>query len=127
MLNYDFKDFSLEDFIDHIARLERREIILQSWPFQKKELSAIWLPQETAHYILYNACYHQIHQTHSILHEVAHLVLGHSRHSLQDCLDAELLKEFTGLSLIGRPRWVATRLENDPEEMEAEAFVCEIQ
>ena len=81
-LEYDFRQFSLEDFVDHIARRKRREIILQSWSFDSKELSALWLPQETAHYIFFNARYHQLHQTHSILHELAHLVLNHSLRDL---------------------------------------------
>jgi hypothetical protein len=126
-LEYDFKHFSLEDFVDHIARRKRREIILRSWPFSSKELSALWLPQETAHYILFNANYHQTHQIHSILHELAHLILGHSVRSVLDILDARLVQEFGGFSFIGRPRWVASRLETDQEEIEAEAFVCEIQ
>ena len=127
-LEYDFKQFSLEDFVDHIARRKRREIILRSWAFNSKELSALWLPQESAHYILFNATYHQTHQIHSILHELAHLVLGHSVRSVRDILDTKLIEELGGFSFLGRPRWVAaSRLETDPEEIEAEAFVCAIQ
>ena len=77
-LDYDFNEFELTHFIRHIEQLMRREIILVPLPLELG-LYAVWIPAETAHYVFYNEIAHPVDQTHSILHELAHIVLNHSR------------------------------------------------
>ena len=125
-LGYDFNHFDLYHFIDHIQRHRRREIILVPADFDH-ELSALWVRAETADYIFFNTNRHIIHQTHSILHEIAHITLDHQCIPISDVLPPDLLVELHSDGPIGRPRIVKPTLHVTPEEQEAEEFVYIIQ
>lgn len=125
-LGYDFKHFDLNHFIDHIQRRRRREIIIVPADFDH-ELSALWVRAETADYIFFNISHHIIHQTHSILHELAHITLNHQCMPIKDVLPPELLAELHSDEPLGRPRIIKPNLRDTPEEQEAEAFVYIIQ
>src|SRR5690606_36896975 len=49
-LEYDFHQFELHAFIDHVARYQRREILLQAFPLQLT-LSAAWVRGDEVDYI----------------------------------------------------------------------------
>ena len=125
-LGYDFDQFELNDFVRHVERLLRREIILIPFAFDRG-LSALWIRAETAHYIFYNDRTHAIHQAHSILHEIGHIVLNHACRPLDEVLPPDLLKLLQTRQPQGRLRKVGLPLRQDPEEQEAEMFVFEIQ
>ncbi len=118
--------FELSHFIRHIEQLKRREIILVPLPLELG-LYAVWIPAETAHYVFYNEIAHPVHQTHSILHELAHIILNHSRKSINKLLPQALLTQIQPAPLYGRLREADPRLLKDREEQEAEAFVFIIQ
>ena len=125
-LEYDFDDFSLEHFIFHVKKLRQREIILLPTVLAF-EISALWVKREIEDYIFYNTAQHDIHQTHSILHEIAHIVLDHSCVPVNDILPKELLAMLQNGKIMGRPRMPKTLLQDDPEEQAAESFVYLIQ
>src|SRR5690606_10150230 len=109
-----------------IQRYRRREIILGPADFDH-ELSALWVRAETADYIFFNMTHHIIHQTHSVLHEIAHIILDHQCAPISDILPPELLAELQFNEPVGRPRIMKPELHDTPEEQEAEAFVYIIQ
>ena len=127
-LEYDFSQFELAHFIQHIERLKRREIILTPLPFEPG-LSAVWIRAETADYIFYNVRTHPIHQTHNILHELAHILLDHTCWTIEQeqGLPPELLDHVQTSPLQGRLRKADPHLRADHEEQEAEAVVFLIQ
>jgi hypothetical protein len=125
-LRYDFSEFELNHFVEHIERLQRREIIVRPIPFEIG-LSAVWVRAETADYIFYNSSTHAIHKTHNILHEIAHILLGHTCRTIDEVLPPELLVQAHNSSLQGRLRKADPYLRTDPEEQEAEALVFLIQ
>ena len=128
-LEYDFQLFELDDFIDHVARYQRREIVLKAFPLELT-LSAAWVRGDEVDYIVYNDRLHVVQQRHNILHEIAHIVLNHRRRPLAEVLPPELLAQLAQLLPLaaqGRPRPTDPRLRLDPEEQEAEAFVLHIQ
>jgi hypothetical protein len=91
-LDYDFSRFELVDFIHHVARLNRREIIINALPLSAG-LTAAWVKAATADYIFYDGRIHRIYQTHLILHEIAHIVLNHTCLPLDAVLPPEMLAE----------------------------------
>lgn len=125
-LAYDFENFDLHHFIEHIQQLRQRDIILVPSVFGH-ELSAVWMRAETADYIFYNTTHHLIHQTHSILHELAHITLEHSCIQVADVLAPEILAELKITEAVGRPRRATRLFKDSEEEQEAEAFVYAIQ
>lgn len=125
-LNYDFKHFNLNDFIEHIQGIRRRDILLIAWSFDH-DLSALWIRAETADYVFYNAEHHVIHQTHGILHELGHIVLAHHCHPIKEVLPANLLAQLKLAEPQGHTRMAAPRFLNSSDEEDAEAFAYEIQ
>lgn len=125
-LEYDFSNFELADFIQHIERLKRREIFLLPVPFEM-DLSAIWIRGESTDYIFHNKRMHSIQSTHNILHEIAHIILGHTCWPIDEVLPPELLALVRNPNPQGRLRKADRNLRMDEEEQEAEAFVFLIQ
>lgn len=125
-LGYDFNHFDLHSFIDHIQKHRGRDIILVPVSLNH-EVSALWIRADTADYIFYNNTHHSIHQTHSILHELAHITLDHACIPISDVLLPELLEEFLTSQPLGRPRIATPTAQDSPEEAAAEAFVFAIQ
>ena len=125
-LGYDFQAFDLAHFIQHVETYRQRTIFVNPLPLQL-ELSAAWVRAETADYIFYNQDTHPVQQTHSILHEIAHILLEHPCHPLSDVLSPKLLNRLQNGVPHGRPRLADAQLRASPEEREAEAFVLLIQ
>lgn len=125
-LKYDFRRFELDHFLDHIQRLRKRQLILMP-AVLKHEIVAIWVYTDKADYIFFKSSDHVIHQTHNILHEVAHMMLDHTRIPLEDVLTPELFNQLFSEQITGRPRRITREPSNDIEEQEAETFVCIIQ
>lgn len=53
-LNYDFHQFELNHFIEHISNWRAREIRYQGFPFTAN-LFGIWIPRDVRDYIAYNS------------------------------------------------------------------------
>lgn len=125
-LDYDFPHFKLNHFLDHIQRLRERNLILMPTTL-KHEIVAMWVYTERADYIFFKANDHVIHQTHNILHEIAHMMMDHTRIPLEDVLTPELFNALFSGQITGRPRRITREPSNDIEELEAEEFVFAIQ
>lgn len=125
-LNYDFGRFEIDHFLDHIQRLRKRQLILMP-AVLKHEIVAIWVYTDKADYIFFKSSDHVIHQTHNILHEVAHMMMDHTLIPLEDVLTPELFNQLFSGKITGRPRRITLEPSNDIEELEAEEFVFAIQ
>lgn len=126
MLDYDYSTFTLPHFTDHVAGFVRKEILLIPYELEKT-LSGIWVREQTAHYIFYNDQLHSILQSHTILHEIAHIVLGHTPKPLDHYLNEDILREYNLTQPIGKARANPQDNKLDDEEQEAEEFVFLIQ
>ena len=125
-LKYDFDNFELGHFIQHIETIKQREIILNAVPLEPS-LTAMWIRAETVDYIFCNERLHPAHQRHSILHELAHIILNHKTWVVDDTLPAELIAFIESSSLQGRMRKNDPKLRTNHEEQEAEALAFLIQ
>lgn len=125
-LAYDFSKFEVEDFVQHVERYQQREIIVNGVAIER-EISAMLLRGETVDYIFYNLNLHPVQQTHSLLHEIAHIVLQHPYRRLEEFLSPEMLAKEQTRTAIGHLRVANAQLRQSTEEQEAEAFVMLIQ
>lgn len=126
-LAYDFNEFELSHFVKHIGIYREKPIQLVPFPFTPT-LFGVWVLAEMRDYIFYNACVQPIHQTHIILHEIAHMLLNHQRRRIDDVLPSELLRELGANGAMGRLRIAPTSdIHADEEEQESERFVYLIQ
>jgi len=124
-LGYDFNAFTLPDFIQHLQHQRDRPIVVQGFPLSPT-LFGMWIPAPTADYILYNDRLHAIHQIHTILHELAHVLLDHSCYRVDQILSPDLLRELGGTPFTARMR-TAEPVGDPEQEAEAELFVDIIQ
>jgi hypothetical protein len=80
-LVYDFTHFNLPDFINTLQHQRQRRIQVTGWSLTD-DLFGVWIPATSADYIFYNQTRHPVHQTHTVLHLLAHLVLDHPPYPL---------------------------------------------
>jgi hypothetical protein len=125
-LDYDYTIFTLPDFTDHAAGFVRKEILLIPYALEKT-LSGIWVHEQTAHYVFYNNQLHIILQIHTILHEIAHIVLEHKPKPVDHYLNDDILNEYNITHPVGRARINPSGNASDDQELEAEEFVFLIQ
>lgn len=125
-LDYDYSIFTLDHFTDHVAGFVRKEILLIPCKLENT-LSGIWVYGETAHYVLYNNQLHIIMQVHTILHEIAHIVLKHKPKPVAHYLDSDILTEYNLTDPLGKARTNPQVNTSDKDEKEAEEFVFFIQ
>ncbi len=123
-LCYEFDEFEVDHFVRHLEHLRGRSIVRMSYDFDPS-LTGLWIPAETADYIFYTRFTHPIHQVHIMLHEIAHIVLGHPCKRIDQIVPLSLLNTFQSSDkFLGR---VLDDSETDFDEQEAEAFVYLIQ
>ena len=123
-LCYDFDEFEVDHFVQHLEHLRGRSIVRVSYDFEAG-LTGLWIPAETADYIFYTRFTHPIHQAHITLHEIAHMVLGHSCKRIDQILPPTLINTLRlSNEFLGRR---SEDSEADFDEQEAEAFVYFIQ
>ena len=122
-LNYDWRQFTLDDFIRHVQQHRGRPITIIG--VSLLEFSGLCLSTPVQDYIFYATNRHPTLQQHAKLHEIAHLVLDHTllaQYRLQSNPHLEIL-------LHVKTRQHRTRL--DPqlqrEEDEAEYFAFLVQ
>lgn len=125
-LDYNFQQFELESLVHRIEDRRQRGITRVPFPFQPG-LTGLWVPATEIDYIFYASNTHVLHQNHIILHELAHIVLGHRCQSLAQILPPELLAQLSAGVSFGRLRQVETMISDDEQEQESELFVYLIQ
>lgn len=117
---YDFADFSIEDFANWIAQSRKRPI--EFWPLtgtagRKENMMGFWAVICDTDVIVYLQNTLPVHQLHIQLHELSHILCGHTTAEFDEwdqlLLQPEgvrMRKEYSGRS----PR----------EEKEAEGLAC---
>jgi hypothetical protein len=122
-LHYDWRQFTLEDFIRHVERCRGRTITIIGVPLE--EFSGICISMGARDYIFFDTHRHPALQLHAQLHEIAHLVLDHSApvqyRSLLSPLEHILLHVNT------RQHRLRSDARMQQEEDEAEYFAFLIQ
>ena len=125
---YDFHQFELMDFAACVSSRQRREIVVEGMDLAGTTW-AMWLATARRHYIFYNRRMHRVHRQHSVLHELAHILLRHQGQPLEALLSSDeerawlrgLSMDTLGASAAGRRRLV--KANADDQEREAEALV----
>ncbi|RJQ84661.1 hypothetical protein [Amycolatopsis panacis] len=114
------RPFSIGSFIDQVARSRRRRIHLHTAPHHAPadKPCGVWLATDEEDHIFVEEQTSRLHQEHIILHEIGHMLGGHTVLAPRENLDAQEL--FPDLQpqlvrrLLGRVRY------DDPQEEEAE-------
>jgi hypothetical protein len=123
-LNYDFAAFTVEDFLQHLECRHQRRIQVIALPFAP-EIDGVWIPAQSTDYIFVNQALLPFHRDHTILHEVAHLLLQHRGFTVRQVLDEALWRALGDTPVEGYLRAAAPL--NAAQDEEAESFVLLIQ
>lgn len=125
-LHYDFRSFTIGDFVSHIGQARQREIITIPWRMPPALFGA-WMSDadESKEYIFYRDNVPAIHQIHIQLHELSHLLLGHPTLQINRTLIAKVLEGEALLPFVGLPRLRSP--QKDDLEIQAETLASLIQ
>ncbi len=123
-LAYDFSNFNIHHFLKHLERRRNRPIIVKYLPLAPR-FFGLWSAGKQVDYVFVNSDLHPVHQIHCLLHEIAHMLLGHRGMSLADFLSSDLMAELQLETHAGHLR--STLIGDAVQEAEAEAFVLELQ
>lgn len=112
----DYASYSIQALVERVARQRGRRIVVRPWPMPDALMYGAWLAGPNCDFIFYEMHTAGVHQEHIILHEVAHMLLGHATILVDENSDlAQVLKR--------RPRTV----KRAAQEREAEALAETIQ
>ncbi|MCA0453826.1 MAG: ImmA/IrrE family metallo-endopeptidase [Chloroflexi bacterium] len=122
-LRYDFRQFEIENFIQHLEAQRARSILCTPYDF-RPDVTGVWIPAETADYIFYSRYTHPVHQIHIVLHEIAHMLLKHEHMKISEVLpvDTDIFHLTRDMGFMN-----SSSIQDDQQEQEAEAFVYLIQ
>ena len=127
VLGYDFKAFNIDDFLHHIALQRNRPVSVRTVPLSP-DLFGFWYPTRETDFIAVNANLHHVHQLHTLLHELAHLLLGHRGMDLRLLLAEDLIQQLNIIQAEGHLRSASTIDQaHNSQEREAEQFVMAIR
>lgn len=68
---------SVQGLVDRVAQQRGRPIELRAFPMPDVVQYGVWMAGATRDYIFYDEQTARVHQEHIILHELAHMLLGH--------------------------------------------------
>jgi IrrE N-terminal-like domain len=80
---YQWETFEIQHFVNFIAGNVHRTIRIVSVDCAPG-ISAVWIHMATCEFIFVRAAAAPVLQTHSILHEIGHIVLGHRGYHIPD-------------------------------------------
>jgi len=119
-LRFDFASFSMEAFLRHVGESRGRKIVCLPWdremPF---DVFGAWVvdAEHSIVYIFYRSSLHPIHQTHVVLHELAHYLCGHPTLHVTEELLNRIAAQQASLPFSDLPQLRS----NSKAQMEAEA------
>ncbi|MBI1792637.1 MAG: hypothetical protein HYR70_00410 [Chloroflexi bacterium] len=125
-LQYDFRSFTIGDFVSHIGQARGRAIITIPWRMPPALFGA-WMSDadEPKEYIFYREDVPAIHQIHIQLHELSHLLLGHPTLQINRIMIARVLEGEAHLPFADLPRLRSP--QKDELEFQAETLAGLIQ
>jgi hypothetical protein len=125
-LGYDFRNFTMSDFIAWVETLKGRQILTIPWKMPLGMFGA-WISDGDgpSEYIFYRQDVPRIHQVHIQLHELAHFLCGHptlkiTTSTLKDSLTSK------GETLFLNPTLLRSHQKTE-YEVEAETLASRIQ
>lgn len=125
-LEFDFNQFSMDDFVAHVEEQLNREIKLIGWEMPQGMYGA-WISIEDVarEYVFYNTIYSRHQQVNSQLHELCHIICDHptlkvSRAKLSELLEGGDLSSVFVKALLRSP-------DTSQEEIEAETMAILVQ
>lgn len=127
ILGYDFNAFNIDGFLHHIALQRNRRLSVHTVPLSS-DLFGFWYPTQETDFIAVNGNLHHMHQLHTLIHELAHMLLGHRGMDLRTLLAEDLIRELNIVHAEGHLRSAKTiDRANNSQEREAEQFVMAIR
>lgn len=123
-LHYDFTAFDIQHLLHHLQTQRNRPIQVIDFSFAQ-EIYGVWIPAEGADYIFVNANLLPAHRVHTLLHEIAHMLLNHRGIDVREVL-GETLWSALGVSSTDGHLRAATPSEAIVDD-EAEVFVLLFQ
>ncbi len=123
-LGYDFTRFEVNDFVQHVADRRQRPILIRETTLPVAWFG-MWIQQATTDFVFIQTGLHPVQHIHSVLHEVAHMVLRHSGDDLSTILDPQLLASL-GMNG-GKGHLRAAGRSRTLKDQEAELFVYRLQ
>jgi hypothetical protein len=118
-LNYDWDNFTVDDFIRHLMQRRQRQIVLMGVAM---DVSGLCVTTDRRDYIFYDLYRHPGIQLHAILHEAAHLILKHTAYPLSVDDIQHLNLGYILLHINMRARGIYHNPQMKREEDEAEFF-----
>jgi len=116
-LNYDFRAFTIDHFIQWIETIKGRKIILFPWKMPSGMFGA-WMTDgdEPREFIFYRNDVSRLHQIHIQLHELSHFLCGHPTKSItkmriQESREGDRELPFVELAKLRSPELSAYELE----------------
>jgi hypothetical protein len=123
-IGYNFSTFDIKEFLQHIEAYRNRSLIVNYLPFGS-DLFGFWYPTQHADYIFINATLHPTHRAHTLLHEIAHMLLNHRGIDLTTVLGTEMC---AALGIEPGKGHLRSAVGGDAlQEEEAEWFVLSVQ
>ncbi len=104
-LGYDFKKFSITEFLSFVSEKKGREIITVPWSMPAA-LFGVWMSDDEVpnEYIFYRDNVPVIHQVHIQLHELSHFLLGHPTIKINRKLIVDVVENKASLPYADLPR-----------------------
>jgi hypothetical protein len=130
-LNY--QSFSIADLVKKVAEFRGRPIVLCPLPMPEQTDYGMWIAGPSFDFVFFEWETARVHQDHIILHELAHMLLGHRTANISVELEAELLEHKTFSVIYHTPDTAEVLMRNIAElherlrEREAEALATLIQ
>ncbi|MDX2137284.1 MAG: ImmA/IrrE family metallo-endopeptidase [Chloroflexota bacterium] len=115
-LNYDWDAFEIHDFVRAVADKVQRAICVVP-TLCAVEIAAVWVRTARYDFIFVRQTASPVLQTHSILHELGHIALGHHGYTMNDAQPNAVVKAIAASK---------SRIEDTPEEAQAERFAIEV-
>ena len=112
----DYANFYILNLVERVAVRRCRPIMLKPWPMSGTVQYGAWLAAAQRDYIFFEAHTARVHQEHIILHELAHMLLGHPTLMVTD--DIALTSEVLMRAL--------STLNESAREREAEALAAKL-
>jgi hypothetical protein len=127
-MDYDFGQFTLEGFAHWLEERRGRQIIFVPYHFERLDVSGAWLADEVHDYIFYETeDAPAVLQVHSQLHEMSHILAGHTTAEVDPEQLALLFEQVDGFPEADRESLLLRSAQTDGAEMEAEILASLIQ